>query len=68
MKQQIENFLYKTSKALNSDIIGFGYQTTLQYNNIKDWLDSNWYSNYKSSFFDVDVNLEIKTSSLFLKH
>lgn len=68
MEQQIKDFLYKTSKYFNSDIIGFGYQTTLQYRNIKDWLDSNWYSNYKNAFFDVNVNLQIKTSSLFLKH
>lgn len=68
MKSQITDFLYYTAKNLNSDILGFGYKTSSDYKNINDWIKSDWYSNYKNSFFNVNVDFEVKTASIFLKH
>lgn len=68
MKSKITDFLYYTAKNLSSDIVGFGYHTSSDYSNINDWIRSSWYSNYKNSFFNVHVDFEVKTSSIFLKH
>lgn len=68
IKSKLTEFLYKTAKEFHSDIVGFGYKTSLLYSNIPDWENSNWYHNYKNSFFEVNVNTEIIGSSLFTKH
>lgn len=65
IKNQVNNYLYKTSKEFNSDISGFGKYALSQYLTLDDWKKSNWLANYKNAFFDVTVNLNIKSGYEF---
>lgn len=67
MKAQLENYLYKTSKTFNSDIAGFGKYTLSHYLTWDEWLTSNWLENYKNSFFNVNVDVNIKSGYQFNK-
>ena len=64
MKNQIENYLYKTSKDYKSDIAKFGKYAVSHFLTWKDWLNYNWCDNYENSFFDVNVNVDIISSYL----
>ncbi len=64
MKNQIENYLYKTSKNYKSDIVKFGKYAVHNFLTWQDWLDYNWCGNYENSFFNVDVNVDIISSYL----
>ena len=64
---QIENYLYKTAKEYNSDICGFGRYAVKNYLTLADWYNANWLENYKDSFFNVTVNLTIKSGNIFTK-
>ena len=67
LKLEVTNFLYKTSKELNSDISGFGKYTMSKYLTWDEWESSNWTENYKNSFFNVNVNVSIISGSEFDK-
>ncbi len=64
---QISSYLYKTAKNYNSDICGFGKYTKKNYLTLDEWSKLNWSENYKDSFFNVQVNLNIKSGNLFNK-
>lgn len=68
LKSHINNYLYKTSKDFNSDTVGFGRYLLSSYATLEDWYNENWKSNYKNSFFDVNVDTTIMNSSLILKN
>lgn len=63
----IRDYLYKTAKNFNSDIDGFGKKAIMQYKTIDEWNNANWLDNYKNSFFDVSVNVNIKSGYEFNK-
>ncbi len=65
LKEQIEHYLYKTSKEFNSDISGFGKYAMKNYLTIDEWDKSNWLENYKNSTFNVNVDLTIKSGHMF---
>lgn len=65
LKSELENYLYKTSKEFKSDIAGFGKYALSKYLTIDKWHKSNWLENYKNSFFDVQVNVNIKSGYEF---
>lgn len=65
IKDQIEHYLYKTSKDFNSDISGFGKYAMKDYLTIDDWNKSNWLENYRNSSFNVNVNLTMKSGNMF---
>lgn len=67
IKIQLENYLYKTSKELNSDISGFGKYALSKYLTWEEWIDSNWLENYKNAFFDVKVNMYVNSGYEFNK-
>lgn len=67
IENQISNYLYKTAKEYNSDICGFGKYAISNYLTLKEWNDSNWLGNYKNSFFDVNVHLNIEPGNLFIR-
>ena len=68
LKAKLKEFLYKTAKEYKSDIVGFGYQTAILYKNISDFQKASWGENYKNSFFEVNVNTHITSTSLFSTH
>lgn len=67
LKLQLENYLYKTSKELNSDISGFGKYALSKYLTWDEWISSNWLENYKNSFFNVKVHVNIQSGGEFNK-
>lgn len=68
IKEQIEHYLYKTAKEYNSDIAGFGKYSIKNYLTIQEWEKANWLENYKNSFFNVNLDLNVKAGSMFSKH
>ncbi len=67
IKNQVENFLYKTSKEFNSDICGFGKYVLSKYYTWQDWENADWAGNYINSVFDLNVNISILSGSEFNK-
>ena len=67
LETQISSFLYKTSKDLKSDIIGFGKYAVKDYLTWDEWLSSDWLTNYQNAFFNVEVSININSGELFSK-
>ena len=66
LEEKISNYLYKTSKELHSDIDQFGLYA-LKYFTIQDeWKAYNWLHHYKDAFFDIDVNVNLRSSYLLI--
>lgn len=65
-KAHLEEYLYKTSVELKSDIVGFGKLAVRNFSTMQDWKDFNWLNSYQNSFFDVNVNSTIISSYLLL--
>ena len=63
----IKSLLYKTAKDFKADIIGFGKNIVYDYLTIEEWKALNWSNLYKDSFFNVNVEVTINPSSLFIK-
>lgn len=68
IQANINSFLYKTSKKFKSDIVGFGKNIIPKYKTIDDWKTLKWSNLYRDSFFNVTVNIKIKSGSLFIKN
>lgn len=67
LEQNISEYLYKTAKELQSDIVGFGKYVVPHFLDWDDWIDYNWLSNYPNSFFSVHVTTNIRSGHLLLK-
>ena len=67
MKYSLLNYLYKTCKEYKTDIDGFGKYAVKYFSNWQDWENYNWLEQYSSSFFDVNVNFNLRSSQLILK-
>lgn len=66
IKQSMYNYLYKTSKELHSDIDNFGLYALKYFYNTSDWNEYNWLNRYKDSFFEVNVNFNLRSSYLLV--
>ena len=64
VRDNIEKYLYKTSKDFKSDIAMFGRYAVSHFTTWKKWNNYNWLDNYENSFFDVNVNVDIISSYL----
>lgn len=64
IKNKIEQYLYRTSIELQSDIDGFGKYILSHFSTIQEFQDYNWQENYKNSFFDVTVNTQVQSAFL----
>lgn len=67
IEAHVLSYLYKTSKALKSDIVGFGEYLLPKYATWQDWLDSDWENNYPNAFFKVTVHSELQSGYLYNK-
>ena len=67
IQSKFTDFLYKTSKEYNSDIVGFGRYALSKYLTWDEWIASNWAEHYKDSNFNVNVNLNVISGSEFDK-
>ena len=66
LKYHLYNYLYKTSKEFNSDIDNFGLYALKYFNNMSDLEEYNWNHHYKDTFFNVNVNVELRSSYLLV--
>lgn len=64
LKSVLTDYLYKTSKNLQSDINGFGKTVHSQFSTTSDFNSYKWNEKYKDAFFDVNVKSSIKSSFL----
>ena len=62
----ITEYLYKMSKEYNSDIDGFGKYAIKYFNTKDEWDDYNWLKNFQNSFFNVNIDSKIKSSTNFI--
>lgn len=67
LEEKINDFLYKTSKEFNSDIVGFGKYALSKYLTWDEWQKANWTENYRNAEFKVSVNLSVVSGSEFDK-
>lgn len=58
------DYQYKTAKVFEADIDNVGKNLIKNFKNDNEWNNYNWPSNYKNTFFDVDVKTNIKSSFL----
>ena len=65
LRENIENYLNKTSRELNSDIANFSKHAIKNFLTIDDWNNYNWISKYSNADFTVNVNMNISSSLLF---
>ena len=64
VKENIEKYLYKTSKDFKSDIAMLGKYAVSNFFTLDKWTKYNWLDNYENSFFNVDVDIDVISSYL----
>lgn len=67
MKLQMSNYLYKTSKDFKSDINGFGKFALSNFTTINEFERYNWLYNYENAFFNVNMDISIKSGLLLVE-
>lgn len=67
LKENILNYLYKTSKEFRSDIAGFGKYAIPKYLTWEDWIESDWLNNYQNSIFKVNLEANVESGYLYTK-
>ena len=60
----LTEYLYKTSKEFKSDINGIGKSSLKLFPTIGQFEDYGWREHYQDSFFDVSVEVNVKSSTL----
>lgn len=66
LNANITDSLYKTSKELKSDFIGFGRNAVRSFKTMDDWKNYDWLNKYQNSEFNVNVNTTVKSSYLLI--
>ena len=66
IKSYINNYLYKTSKEFKSDVTGFGRYAVSKFLTWDKWDKYNWLDNYQNAFFDVSVDVHVKSRYLII--
>ena len=66
LEKHVTDYLYKTSKEFYADIDSFGLFALKYFTNTQEWQDYNWLHHYKDAFFDVNVDVDLRSSYLFV--
>ena len=66
IKSYMTKYLYKTAKEFKSDIASFGKYVVPKFTTWKEWDDYNWLDNYQNSFFNVNVDVKVKSRYLII--
>ena len=66
LKENIMNYLYKTSKEFRADIDSFGLYASKYFSTNQEWEDYNWIHHYKDAYFDVDIDVNLRSSYLLI--
>ncbi len=62
----LQDYLYKISKTYNSDIEGFGRYAIKYFLTNESWIEYNWLNSFNNSFFKINVNSSLKSTSNFI--
>lgn len=65
LKENIENYLTKTSKELDADIANFSQHAISKFITLNQWDNYDWASKYKNANFNVKVDFNVTSSLLF---
>lgn len=65
-KSHLEDYLYKTSLELKSDISKFGRYAVRSFLTFDDWKKYDWINKYPNSTFNVKVKTNLKSSYLIV--
>ena len=64
LKENIMNYLYKTSKEFDADIDSFGLYASKYFSTNQEWENYNWIHHYKDAYFDVELDVNLRSSYL----
>ncbi len=64
LKHVFTEYLYKTSKEYKSDINAIGKTSLKLFSTISQYENYGWREHYQDSFFDVSVDVNVKSSTL----
>lgn len=64
LETHILNYLYKTAKEFGSDISGIGKYAINNFKTRSDYENYNWLNNFESSFFNVETDVNVRSSFL----
>jgi len=67
VKENIMNFLKKTTDEYDSDICGFGRYVKAKFLTWDQWKEFNWPEKYKNTTFDVEVKFDIRRTGLMVR-
>ena len=67
LKQQFNNYFNKLTKEYGTDIDCFCNKALKNFATEKEWKDFDWSEKFKSSNFDIDVNVDTISSILITK-
>lgn len=66
-KAHVNDYLYRTSKELNSDVCAFGQYAVSNFLTWNDWSEYDWLNKYPTSFFNFSVNSKLISSYLLME-
>lgn len=64
LRENIMNYLYKTSKEFDADIDSFGLYASKYFSTNQEWENYNWIHHYKDAYFDVELDVNLRSSYL----
>ncbi|MBR1802874.1 MAG: hypothetical protein IJ777_02745 [Clostridia bacterium] len=64
LKTQMENYLYRTAKEFHSDISELGKYSLTNFKTFPEFEEYQWKNNYQDAFFDVNVDVSIRSGFL----
>ena len=68
LKSKMLEYLYSTSKDFHTDIVDFGKYSATNYLTVSEWQKLDWKRIYPDSFFDVDIQVKVKSGNLLVKN
>ena len=68
LESKLLDYLYTTSKQFHSDIANFGKYSAIDYLTVQEWQKLDWKNLYPDSFFDVEVQVDVKNGNLLVKN
>lgn len=66
LEKHITDYLYKTSKEFYADIDSFGLYALKYFTTNQEWQEYNWLNHYKDAFFDVNIDVDVRSSYLLV--
>jgi spore germination protein KC len=67
IKNEMLNFLNKTTKKFGTDICGFGRYVKMSFLTLDEWEKYKWLSKYKDATFNVAIDLKIRRTGLMIR-